>query len=222
MTGAERHYAGERARDYHETKRSISDQAVPWVARLRAEKLQPHVQASDIVFEFGAGFGWNLVQLTCARKMAFDIADLPLAANSIERLRHPSDLADHSVDVVICHHALEHVVAPAETLRSFHRLLKPGGKLLLFVPFEKERRYRNYDPAEPNHHLFSWNAQTIGNLSAESGFLIGRVWVDRFGYDRFAARLSTKFHLGEPGFRLLRAVAHMLKPACEVRLVATR
>jgi len=42
----------------------------------------------------------------------------------------------------------------------------------LFVPYEKERKYRHYDSKEPNHHLYSWNVQTLGNLVEEIGFKV--------------------------------------------------
>ena len=40
-------------------------------------------------------------------------------------------LPDVSVDLVFCHQTLHHLVRQEETLAEFHRLLKPGGVLLL-------------------------------------------------------------------------------------------
>ena len=71
MSVADRHYVGEASQEYHEKKRAIPDVAMPWVARLRAEKLQPFIQKTDTVFEFGAGYGWNMVELHCGRKVAY-------------------------------------------------------------------------------------------------------------------------------------------------------
>jgi hypothetical protein len=102
------------------------------------------------------------------------------------------------------------------------QFLRPAGTLLLYVPFEKERRYRHYNPSEPNHHLFSWNAQTMGNLVTECHFKVESAEVGEFGYDRFAATLACKLKFGEGGFRLIRRMAHLLKPASEVRVVASR
>jgi SAM-dependent methyltransferase len=222
MTTADRHYVGEASQEYHGKKRAIPEVAVPWVSRLRAEKLQPFIRDTDTVFEFGAGYGWNLVALHCARKVAFDIAELPVAPEGIEWIRNVDDLSCESVDVAVCHHALEHVINPPETLGMLRRILKPRGTILLYVPFEKERRYRGFDPAEPNHHLYSWNAQTLGNLAAECGFQIKQAEIGQFGYDRFAAKLAVRFKVGEAGFRLLRGTVHLLKPASEVRVVAIK
>lgn len=40
-------------------------------------------------------------------------------------------LPDASVDLIFCHQTLHHLVRQEETLKEFHRLLKPGGTLLL-------------------------------------------------------------------------------------------
>ena len=42
---------------------------------------------------------------------------------------------DNSFDAVLCFEVLEHVFKPDETLHDLRRVLKPGGKLMLTVPF---------------------------------------------------------------------------------------
>jgi len=42
---------------------------------------------------------------------------------------------DASFDVILCSEVLEHVPDPTKALDEFARLLKPGGKLILTVPF---------------------------------------------------------------------------------------
>lgn len=222
---AARHYQGEAGRAYHEGKRRLPPAAFPWVARLRAEKFALHVRATDTVIEFGVGAGWNLAELKCARRVGFDVSDFLESAVrelGIEFARDSATLADASADVVICHHMLEHALNPAASLAEIRRVLKPGGKLLLHVPFEREPRYQKHDPAEPNHHLFSWNAQTLGNLVTECGFKLESAGIGQFGYDRASAVWALKFKLGEVGFRWLRSLAHTLIPAAEVRVVATK
>jgi SAM-dependent methyltransferase len=199
--------------------------AFPWVARLRARKLAPWIKPHHVVLEFGVGHGWNLAALQCQRRLGHDVAAFladEIWQRGIEFVPDTSSLPDASVDVVICHHTLEHVLQPAETLREIKRHLRPSGSLLLFVPFEKERRYRHYDTAEPNQHLYSWNVQTLGNLVAATGFNVLQAGVGRFGYDRFAAVWASRLHIGETGFNALRSILHILKPAFEVRLVAGR
>ena len=123
--------------------------------------------------------------------------------------------------VAICHHTLEHLLAPAEALLQLARILKPQGKLVLHVPWERERRYARHRADEPNHHLYDWNAQNLGNLVTVLKFRIQSVVVRRYGYDRFAANLAARLRAGERGFRIIRAGMIALRPLREVELIAT-
>lgn len=222
---AAHHYQGEAGQAYHQKKRALPPEAFPWVARLRAEKFAPHIRATDTVVEFGVGAGWNLAELKAAHRIGYDVSEFlegSVRELGIEFVRDPKALADGRTDVLICHHMLEHALNPAAALAEMRRVLKPGGKLLLHVPFEKESRYRKHTPNEPNHHLFSWNAQTLGNLVTECGFTMESVSIGQFGYDRAAAVWACKLSLGENGFRLLHSLAHTLLTASEVRVVATK
>lgn len=220
-------YRGESGRAYHEVKRDVPAAALPWVHRLRARKFQSWVRPDVEVFELGVGAGWNLAALRCAGRSGCDAADSPVVREQLARLgiRFVPSLGEvpaDSADVVICHHTLEHVLEPVVALAGLERILRPGGRLLLYVPWERERRYGRFDPAEPNHHLHGWNAQSLGNLLTVLGWRIERVGVRRYGYDRFAAKLALRLHVGEPGFRALRALLIALRPLREVELVAVR
>ena len=222
---SEQHYRGETGRRYQQEKRGVPERAIPWVAKLRAEKFHPFIKPTDVVVELGVGQGWNLAQLRCAKRIGTDLEDfLPadLKANGVEFIRDSASIQNEIADVVICHHVLEHVENPPEMLREASRILKTGGFLLLHVPFEKEARYRLYDPNEPNHHLYSWNVQTLSNLIASQGFLIEKAFLGEFGFDRFASKLALRFGLGEAGFRLLRRFAHLVLSGREVRVIARK
>jgi len=222
---AERHYRGDAGRRYQEFKRGLPEQAIPWVAALRARKFAPLIGAGDVVLEYGVGSGWNLAALACRRKIGFDIADFletSLRALGIEFVAETKVLPDAVADVVICHHTLEHVLHPLDVLEEIRRLLKPAGRLLLHVPFEREGRYEKFNPGEPNHHLYSWNLQTLGNLVTEVGFQVSQAGIGEFGYSRFAAAWAAKLHLGETGFRAVRRILHGIRPAFEVRLIAIK
>ena len=221
----EQRYKGDSGRAYHEDKRSIPDAAYSWVARLRAAKIAPYVTASDTVLEYGAGTGWNLAALTCGRRIGYDLAthlEAEVCQHGIEFISRLDTLAADSLDVVICHHVLEHTPNPAQSLEEIRTLLNTGGKLLIFVPFEKERRYRRYDPAEPNHHLYSWNVQTLGNLVTDCGFVIEQACIGRFGYDRFSAVWAVRLGLGERTFRVIRGLAHSIASMSEIRITARK
>jgi len=215
-------YRGQSGHQYHDHKRAVPEVALPWVMESRAAKFQPHIRPADTVLEFGVGSGWNLARLRCARKIGCDAADFlreRVLAAGAEFIRDTSSVPVGSIDVVICHHALEHVLEPAACLASFRNLLRPGGKMILHVPWEHERRYGRYDPAEPNHHLYTWNAQTLGNLVTVCGFSLETVRVLIYGYDRAAASLAARLGLGPGGFRIIRKCLIALFPLREVELI---
>jgi SAM-dependent methyltransferase len=222
---AQRHYRGDAGRRYQESKRGLPEQAIPWLAALRARKFAPLIGAEDVVLEYGVGAGWNLAELRCHRKIGSDVADFletSLRALGIEFVPDTRIIPPAAVDVVMCHHTLEHVLHPPEVLAEIRRLLKPAGRLLLYVPFESEGKYEHFRPDEPNHHLYSWNVQTLGNLVTEAGFEVTQAGLGEFGYSRFSAVWAAKLRLGETGFRSLRRLLHIVRPAFEVRIVATK
>lgn len=212
-------YTGKAGRDYHHGKRGLPPAALPWVQRARAELFQPRLTPSDSIFEFGCGAGWNLAALRCARRAGHDVAAFlqpEVEALGIGFVPDPTRLPDRSFTVALAHHSLEHVENPSAVLRDLHRVLAPGGRLWIAVPWDRERRHRRFDPAEPNHHLYSWTVQTLGALVAATGFEVTHAGMRRYGYDRAAARLAVRLRLGERGFRLLRRVAQGLFPLREV------
>lgn len=220
-----RHYRGAAGERYHREKRALPEAAFGWVARLRAEKFAPHVRPADTALEYGVGAGWNLAELKCARRIGFDVSDFlgeALRARGIEFINDIAAAPDACADVVICHHTLEHVLSPPDVLAEIHRLLKPQGKLLLYTPFEYEARYEHFERDEPNHHLYSWNVQTLANLVEECGFAVREAATGRFGYSRFASVWANRLHLGEPGFRALRRILHAVRPGLEARVVAEK
>ena len=216
-------YMGGRGREYHYTKRAIPAAAYAWVARNRLAKLAPYIEPDHAVLEYGVGFGWNLALLKCRRRIGYDIAAHLAEENRSHGIEFIQDIAavpQTSLDVVICHHVLEHLLHPAETLTLIRSWLRPRGRLLLFVPYEKEARYRHYHPEEPNHHLYSWNLQTLGNLVTELDYRIVEAKLSGYGYDRVGAVWAVRLHLGELGFHVIRRGISIIWPLLELRVVA--
>ena len=216
-------YQGPPGREYHDSKRSLRPAALPWIIALRAEKFQGQVGANEVVLEFGVGSGWNLAGLRCARRIGCDAAEFlaeRVTALGIEFVSDIRAVPDRTANVVICHHTLEHVLEPAEALRELRRVLKPEGKLVLHTPWERERRYSHYQPNDPNHHLFTWNSQNLGNFVSVLGYRVESVGSRKYGYDRLAANLAIRCRLGEAGFRFLRTCLIALRPLLEIELIA--
>ncbi len=53
------------------------------------------------------------------------------------------DLANNSVDRIICYHVLEHIDADQKAMSELFRVLKPGGKALIQTPFKDGDIYEN-------------------------------------------------------------------------------
>lgn len=218
-------YEGRAGEEYHRGKREIPESAYDWVARSRAEKFQRHIRGGDTVLEHGVGYGWNLAALKCQRKIGYDVSAFlrpELERRGIEFVDSTGGLAAELADVVVSHHVLEHLLNPSEALAEMRRLLKPGGRLLLVTPAERASRWEHYNPAEPNHHLYTWTVQTLGNLAADCGFAVQEARLDPYGYDRFAAVRAVRWGLGERGFTMIRGLARLWKPIHEVRLLGLK
>jgi SAM-dependent methyltransferase len=218
-------YRGDKGKIYHQAIHSIPDSAYSWIARTRIDKICRHVNQQDIVLEYGVGMGWNLAFLKCKKRIGFDLSEYLqdiVESHGVEFVGDIASIADGTTNVVICHHVMEHVGNPSEVLTEIRRILSYNGKLLLFVPYEKEKRYRYYNPQEPNHHLYSWNVQTLGNLVQDMGFEVVEGKIGRFGYDRFSAVWANRLRLGELGFKFIRGLTQFMKPAFEVHIVAIK
>jgi hypothetical protein len=215
-------YEGSAGRKYHESVHSRSNDVAAVVARHRVRKFQPHVRPSDVVLEYGVGSGFNLQYLRCQRRIGFDASESCRSPCERAGIEFIASLTDVPVtpSMIICHHTLEHVPDPFACLEQMRDLLAIGGRLILCVPFETHSLYRRYVPDDPNHHLFSWNALTLGNLVSDAGFVVDHVRINPFGYEQRLAPLARL--LGDRAYRLGLACIRTIRPADEVFLLAAR
>lgn len=209
---------------YYKDKIAMDDISYEISSKFRAQKIQPHVRASDVVFEFGVGSGINLYNLNCRKKIGFDINEHSSVVARQRGVEIIDDLEGFggSADVAVCHHVLEHMLNPAEGLSRVYNALRPGGLALIFVPYEYNRRYRKIVENDTNYHVHAWNVHSLANLTKACGFEVRSAGLGSFGYDRFCARLATRLGVGYRGFLLLRKLALMVRGGYEVRIVATR
>lgn len=65
-----------------------------------------------------------------------------------------------------------------------HSKLKPGGKIIFYVP--NENCETEYVRSEYNNHLFTWNCLNLGNLFKAAGYFVYSVeriqtkWPDNY------------------------------------------
>ena len=158
------------------------------------------------VLDFGAGTGW------LAARIAARGCDI-VCVEPDERLRVivlaknlatvPSITAvpSSSVDFVYSFNVLEHIADDAEALGELHRVLVPGGKLLLYVPafmllFSAMDRLVG--------HYRRYNRAALTQAAARAGFIVeDSRYADSLG---FAASMALKLAGSQSGVLNARAV----------------
>ena len=92
------------------------------------------------VLDYGCSWGYCVYQLS---KAGYDATGFEISRPRVEygrrtlnvNLTSDSDsLPSRGFDAIYSSHVLEHIPTPKPTLMAFQRLLKPGGKLFLYVP----------------------------------------------------------------------------------------
>lgn len=85
--------------------------------------------------------------------------------------------ADGAFEVIWCSEVLEHLFDPAYALREMHRILRPGGRLLVTVPYHG--RFKNllialfkwdehFVPSNP--HIRFYTKRTLSRIADKAGF----------------------------------------------------
>lgn len=144
-------------------------------ATLNTWKFADHVKASDTVVDFGCGAGGLLENLAASERIGVEASEparrAAQASGLVRTVPTLSDLGDETADVVISNHALEHTLSPYVELREMLRVLRPGGRLVLWLPLDDWRADRA-TTNDVDHHLYTWTPMLIRNLLTEAGFSV--------------------------------------------------
>jgi SAM-dependent methyltransferase len=136
-------------------------------------KFQPFIHNDFNVIDFGCGGGYLLKNILCKEKIGVEVNDSAreqAQQNGIRTVESSMNIDEQWADLIISNHALEHVSNPLSELQNLKRLLKPNGKIVLYVPCESNHLvYRNNDV---NQHLFTWSPMCLGNLFSEAGYFV--------------------------------------------------
>jgi SAM-dependent methyltransferase len=82
---------------------------------------------------------------------------------------YPWPVPDRSIDLVVCTEVLEHVLDSPELLTELRRCLRPGGRLLMTVPFAARWHFVPYDD-------WRFTPSAILHLLSKAGFANVRVY----------------------------------------------
>ncbi|MFN4177350.1 class I SAM-dependent methyltransferase [Phenylobacterium sp.] len=199
MSGALPHYTGEGGAAYH-ARREVGRSDI--AQQGRAAYFQGLTMPTDVVLDFGCATGGVLSRLPGATRIGVEVN--PVAAAEargvLDRVvASLDDIADASVDAVISFHALEHVPEPSRILGGVFRVLKPGGRFRLIVPYDNillNPSHRAWRPGDPDLHLFGWTPLAFGNLLTVAGFEVEEVRVTHWANVGRLSRLLAPVGLG--------------------------
>jgi SAM-dependent methyltransferase len=173
------YYAKNYRRDYHgETTPSPHRVIRAWKngQRLR-QLLQPYLRHADRVFEVGAGIGCTVKAFELAGYDASGVEpNEGFRAFSRHQLRskvYSGCLNDvdpqNPWDLVLLIHVIEHFNRPSDSLRTIHRLIKPGGRLYIECP---NVAAPHAAPGKLFHfaHVYNFTPRTLSMIARATGF----------------------------------------------------
>lgn len=190
--------------------------------KVETGKFKKYISSGDTVIDFGCGGGFILANTNCDKKIGVEINDVARkyaeTVNNIAVVKFVDDLEDGVADVIISTHALEHCYNPRIELISLLKKLKPGGRIIFFVP--SESIVNKWLPGDINNHLYTWNPMTLGNLFTSAGYEIEEVSPYYRTWPPFYAKV---IKLGLPMFNFFSMVYGNLKRHyTQVKIVAKR
>src|SRR5688500_7320709 len=184
-------------RDFYESVwAGLPDDPEPWAWEQRRSLLLGELRAGERVLDLGCGAGRFVAAL---RDAGAEVAGVELAEAALERARRNAPGADvrlvepdgslplehASVDLVWCSEVLEHVADTAHLLLEARRVLRPGGRLLVTVPYHGRvkaaaialvRFDAHFDPL--GQHLRFYTRSSLAATLGGSGFddVVVRAW----------------------------------------------
>lgn len=152
---------------------------------------------------------------------------IPVHQGLLEALRLPSD----TYDTVLLSHVLEHVHAPAVLLAEIHRVLRPGGEIVLATPnvdaFGHWLYRKHWIHLDPPRHLCVYSVPALRRLLEGAGFARVEVStsplnmegsaiqsrdIERSGWTEGVVAPRIGRELGPVGVQLLASLLHRIRP----------
>jgi 2-polyprenyl-3-methyl-5-hydroxy-6-metoxy-1,4-benzoquinol methylase len=123
--------------------------------------------------------GWQVQGVEvdpAAARIAEDTFGLHVDVGTLEEANYPSD----SFDALAMNHVIEHVSDPIGLLRGCHRVLKPGGELIVVTPnmngIGHKRFQRHWRDLEPPRHLHLFSQSSLESIARQTGFHAVEIW----------------------------------------------
>ena len=126
----------------------------------------------------GGAFLEALYRAGCSNLLGVDtfVQDKAIARSPVEIHKGALEAIEPPWDIVMFHHAFEHLPNPLETLREVERLLAPGGICLIRMPVIPSTAWQTYEAdwvhLEAPRHLFIHSEKSLQFLANEAGLRI--------------------------------------------------
>lgn len=158
-----------------------------WLSARQIRRRVGSFRGLDVV-DVGCGYHASFARTILDEARSVTLVDVDLAPELEE---HPSasllvghlpgvltEIADESVDIIVCNSVLEHLWDPISTLEHFHRALRPGGTAMLNVPSWRGKtflelsafRLRLSPPDEMDDHKTYYDPRDLWPLLVRAGF----------------------------------------------------
>ena len=134
----------------------------PEVFRIALEYIKPHTNLID----FGCGNGVFLNRVQKEREgmtlMGLDISSIAISQlkefygidGIVSKLPEvPYPIQSDSYDYVTMLDLLEHIDEEKEVMNNAFRILKPGGKVIVVVPFDHTEKYKKFIKEKSSEHI---------------------------------------------------------------------
>lgn len=133
--------------------------------RVCAPLMREHCRGLTLDAGSGRGTWQKTIAATSAAYESIDLAPRGGATPTwVGDVSQMPQVPSGRYQTVVCHQVLEHVRAPGRAVREFHRVLAPGGKLILSVPHLSRRH-------ELPHDYQRYTQEGLAALLSDAGFV---------------------------------------------------
>ncbi len=184
-----------------------------WLSKRQIQKVVGPLAGRDVA-DIGCGYDATFMRNVLDEVGSATLLDVSLAPDLADRPRvrviegllpaAMDEVADASLDVVLCMSVIEHLWEPDATLAHFRRVLRPGGVCAVNVPSWRGKRALEYSafklgtsPAEEmDDHKMYYDPRDLWPLMVRAGFVPHaiRCFRHKFGLNTFAVATVTDQH----------------------------